>query len=72
LAGDDTIIMRQLNQPSHLRGADEKLLQAVMDAVRRAVGRDRLGVRVSPQNTQNDVDVGKVRIIETGPRALKG
>src|SRR5215467_1350159 len=40
-----------------------RFLLEVMDAVTRAVGRERVGVRISPQNTQNDID-------DSGPQAL--
>ena len=33
-----------------------RFLLEVMDAVTSAVGRERVGVRISPQNTQNDID----------------
>jgi 2,4-dienoyl-CoA reductase-like NADH-dependent reductase (Old Yellow Enzyme family) len=40
-----------------------RFLLEVMDAVTSAVGRERVGVRISPQNTQNDID-------DTNPQAL--
>src|SRR5262245_22389550 len=40
-----------------------RFLLEVMDAVISAVGRERVGVRISPQNTQNDID-------DTDPQAL--
>jgi N-ethylmaleimide reductase len=40
-----------------------RFLLEVMDAVMSAVGRERVGVRISPQNTQNDID-------DTNPQAL--
>jgi N-ethylmaleimide reductase len=35
-----------------------RFLLEVVDAVTSMVGRDRVGVRISPQNTQNDIDDG--------------
>ena len=35
-----------------------RFLLEVMDAVTSRVGRERVGVRISPQNTQNDIDDG--------------
>jgi len=40
-----------------------RFLLEVMDAVTSAVGRGRVGVRISPQNTQNDID-------DSNPQAL--
>jgi N-ethylmaleimide reductase len=40
-----------------------RLLLEVIDAVTSMVGRDRVGVRISPQNTQNDID-------DSDPQAL--
>jgi N-ethylmaleimide reductase len=40
-----------------------RFLSEVMDAVTRAVPRERVGVRISPQNTQNDID-------DSDPQAL--
>ena len=40
-----------------------RFLLEVMDAVTSAVGRERVGVRISPQNTQNDID-------DSDPQAL--
>ncbi len=40
-----------------------RFLLEVMNAVTSAVGRERVGVRISPQNTQNDID-------DTNPQAL--
>jgi len=40
-----------------------RFLLEVMDAVTGAVGRERVGVRISPQNTQNDID-------DTNPQVL--
>jgi N-ethylmaleimide reductase len=40
-----------------------RFLLEVMDAVTGAVGRDRVGVRISPQNTQNDIDDGDPQVL---------
>jgi N-ethylmaleimide reductase len=40
-----------------------RFLLEAMDAVTTAVGRERVGVRISPQNTQNDID-------DSNPQAL--
>src|SRR5215468_489600 len=40
-----------------------RFLLEVMDAVTSKVGRERVGVRISPQNTQNDID-------DSDPQAL--
>ncbi len=63
----DQFLRDRTNKRSdHYAGSIEnrtRFLMEVMDAVASAAGRERVGVRISPQNTQNDVD-------DSDPQAL--
>jgi N-ethylmaleimide reductase len=56
----DQFLRDRTNQRSDQYGGSienrTRFLSEVMDAVTSAVGRERVGVRISPQNTQNDID----------------
>jgi N-ethylmaleimide reductase len=63
----DQFLRDQTNKRSDQYGGNienrTRFLLEVIDAVTSMVGRDRVGVRISPQNTQNDID-------DSDPQAL--